>query len=220
MLMPVPSKCEASMRYRAALLLALCSGSGVAQETPVAVFVGMDHAASARVLNSLEREVEDAVGPSGIRVSWRAMDASQFSQVYERIAMVRLRGECRVGAPLPRQSAKAHEPLGQTHVSDGKVLPIADIRCDSVRRVIYKELQAADSDQRDELLGRALGRVAAHELYHMLLRTMEHGREGLARPAQSSSDLLAAHTHFGQQEEKRLSESFTADTEGSADAGR
>ena len=40
------------------------------------------------------------------------------------------------------------------------------------------------------MLGRALGRVTAHELRHILLRTRKHSREGFAKPAQTSAELL------------------------------
>jgi hypothetical protein len=206
------------MRYPTALLLFLVVCVAAAQETSVAVFLESDHNAPALVLNSLQREVEDAVGPSGIHIYWHAMEASQFTQVYERIAKVRLRGDCRANA-LPSGSAKS-EPLGETQVVEGKVLPIAIVRCDSVRRLIGRTLLAAHFDQRDELLGRALGRVMAHELFHILLRTTDHGRDGLARAAQSSGDLVADRRRFREREEKRLSEPPTVDAGGSPESGR
>jgi hypothetical protein len=205
------------MRYRTALLLFLVVCVAAAQETSVAVFLESDHNAPALVLSSLQREVEDAVGPAGIHIYWHAMEASQFTQVYERIARVRLGGQCRADALPPGGKP---EPLGETQVVEGKVLPIALIRCDSVRRLIGRTLLAAHADQRDELLGRALGRVMAHELFHILLRTTDHGHDGLARAAQSSGDLVADRRRFSEREEKRLSEPPTVDTPGSPESGR
>jgi hypothetical protein len=209
------------MRYRTALLLIFCSCVAVAQEKSIAIFVGTDHEAGAGVLRSLQREAEDALGPSQVHISWHAMESSQYSQVYESMAMVRLRGECRVEAPAARRGLQINsEPLGQTQVVEGKVLPMADIRCDAVRRVIDRELRAAHPEQKEELLGRALGRVVAHELYHILLRSTDHGRDGLARPAQSSSDLLAEHSSFAEKQAKELSESLPAGTGDISDGGR
>jgi hypothetical protein len=87
---------------------------------------------------------------------------------------------------------------------EGKVLPIADLRCDALRKLIDRDLQAAPAAGRDQLLGRALGRVLAHELYHVLLRTRAHAREGLARPAQSSADLLAPRNSFAEPDQRLL----------------
>ena len=86
----------------------------------------------------------------------------------------------------------------------GAVLPIAEVQCDSVRRFIAADLGRTRSEQRDEILGRALGRVISHELYHILLRTTQHGREGIARPAQSSSDLVTERVAFARADELRL----------------
>jgi len=80
-----------------------------------------------------------------------------------------------------------------------------------VRRVIDRDLRAATSADREELLGRALGRVMAHELYHVLLRTRKHGHSGLARPVLTSADLLAVHDNFASSDERRLAESLGAD---------
>jgi hypothetical protein len=209
------------MRYRTALLLIFCSCIAMAQDRSIAVFVAADHDAGSSVLRSMQREAEDALGPSQIHISWHAMEASQYSQVYESMAMVRLRGECRVEAPPARRGLQINsEPLGQTQVVEGKVLPMAEIRCDAVRRVIDRELRSAHPDQKEELLGRALGRVVAHELYHILLRSSDHGRDGLARPAQSSSDLLAEHSSFAEKQAKELSESLTAGTGEPSEGGR
>ena len=41
-----------------------------------------------------------------------------------------------------------------------------------------------------------MARVVAHELYHVLMRTTEHARAGVARSCFSSSDLLAERFEF------------------------
>jgi hypothetical protein len=192
------------MRYRTALLLFFSVGAAAAQQ--VAVFLQSDRNAPALVLNSLRSEVEDVIAPSGIHISWHAMEASEFSQVYETMAVMRLRGECRPDAPAANGKPGV---LGETHIVEGKVLPIADIRCDSVRGLISRDLRGASADKRDQLLGRALGRVIAHELFHIVLRTRDHGHDGLARAAQSSADLIAERRRFSPPEEERLSESST-----------
>ena len=102
------------------------------------------------------------------------------------------------------------EPLGQTHVVDGKVLPFADILCDAVRRIVDRDLRVVPVGQRDEVLGRALGRVLAHELYHIVLHTTDHSAHGLARPEQSSRELLAPVGAFTEDDDRRLAESAAA----------
>ena len=211
------------MRYRSALLLASFFGLAAAQPSPdqsnlngpLAVFLGTDHPTSPRVLDAMKHEVEAAVALSGIRVKW--MFLGENTGVYSRIALLNLRGECNPDAltpasiPAPKGDT---EPLGQTQVVDGQVLPFADIRCDSVRRLIGRDLRSFPAEDHAELLGRALGRVMAHELYHVLLRTTNHGRDGLARPVQSSADLLAPRDDFAQSDQRKLTESGDSDTSG------
>ena len=214
MLLVETSACEESMRYRSALLLASFLGTAAAQAPsdeaqtltgPVTIFLRSDSSIPSGVVFAIEREVEAVIAPAGIRVNWNAPGNTGSSELPTRIATMELRGHCSAAAPLPNRGLQqVAESLGQTHVMDGKVLPYADVQCDSVRRLIDRELRAARAGDRDDLLGRALGRVMAHELYHVLLRTTRHGRSGLGRPAQSSSDLVATRETFAQADERRL----------------
>jgi hypothetical protein len=210
------------MRYRSVLLLTLLSTIGRAQTAPDAIAVANGplaislrdaNGAPPAVLTALQQEVESIMAPSGIQITWLSPDTSQNGDI-TRLAVIRLIGQCRTDTPIPaaaRFSKGDVEALGQTHVVDGKVLPIADIRCDAVRSFIHSDLRSTSAFDREQLLGRALGRVLVHELYHVLLRTRNHGREGLSRPAQSSVELLASRTQFARQDERRLSESSSVE---------
>lgn len=205
------------MRFRSALLLAALIGSAAAQTPtgesnpligPLAVFLRGDSPTPPGVLNAIRREVESIVVPAGIHITW---NSDPGAGVYSRIAVIRLQGQCRAESTIHADRRDA-EPLGQTQIVDGKAIPFADVRCDSVHKVIDRDLRAANTSvDREELLGRALGRVMAHELYHVLLRTRSHGRSGLARPVLTSSDLLAVHDTFAPADEHKLTESLIAD---------
>ena len=54
----------------------------------------------------------------------------------------------------------------------------------------------SDFAKADLLLGRALGRVVAHELFHMLSRSNAHAREGLARESLTGQQLIAPVLQF------------------------
>jgi hypothetical protein len=205
------------MRFRSALLLAALIGPAVAQTPtdestlligPLAVFLRGDNSTPPGVLSAMRREVEAIVVPMGTHLTW---NSGPDGEVYSRIAVIRLQGQCRADAAI-LTDRRDSEALGQTQVVDGKVIPFADVRCDSVRKAIDRDLRAAASADREELLGRALGRVLAHELYHVVLRTRSHGRNGLARPVLTSSDLLAVHDTFAPSDEHKLAESLIADT--------
>jgi len=216
------------MHCRSALLLASLWGMAGAQTPPdspnlsgpLTIVLRGKAAISAETLNAMQREVESLVEPSSIRVAWTS--STTGVEVYDRVAVVRLRGDCRAGAPLlmtTRTEKGGSEPLGQTQVVDGDVLPFAAVRCDAIRQLIGRDLALQPSYEREDLFGRALGRVLAHELYHILLRTTRHGTEGLARPAQSSADLLADRDNFAPADERKLS-SNSETTESFAANGR
>jgi hypothetical protein len=220
------------MRYRSiGLLVLLCEsllGQIPATEASAAaatltVALASDHSVSERVTRAMQREVESALAPSGVVLNWKGSN-SLNSEVFERLARVRLRGSCRLDAPISsslRIDRRNIEALGQTQVVDGKVLPIADVQCDLIRKLIDRDLRIIPASEQDELLGRALGRVMAHELYHVLLRTRAHGHSGLARPAQNSAELLAPRNTFAGEEERKLAQSEAiADAGSNADSDR
>ena len=48
-----------------------------------------------------------------------------------------------------------------------------------------------DRSRSEQVYGRALGRVLAHELYHIFARTCHHGQEGVAKTALSGKALIS-----------------------------
>jgi hypothetical protein len=157
----------------------------------------------APIANAMKREARMAVESSGIRLDWRSQD-EPFGEVTGGVAIVDMRGQCASAAPLPatwRHQPRQGEPLGQTHLVSGAILPFADVLCDAVHRLVDRDLRAARSSEREELLGRALGRVLAHELFHILARTTDHAHQGISRAEQSSADLLAPGGSFAGSED-------------------
>ena len=57
---------------------------------------------------------------------------------------------------------------------------------------------------RDYLYGRAMARIAAHELYHVMMGSRDHGREGVAKPSISTADLLDERFDFDRIALSRL----------------
>jgi hypothetical protein len=169
------------------------------------------------VLRAMQREAEAEFAPSGVKLHWASSQDLQGTGVNGQMAIVGLRGQCGPGAParaVPPPVGEGADALGQTHMVNGKVLPMADVLCDAVHQLVDRDLRAAQAGEREELLGRALGRVLAHELYHIVLRTTDHANSGLSRSMLTSAELLAPRNAFDERAEHRLSESAGMDSGG------
>jgi hypothetical protein len=91
-------------------------------------------------------------------------------------------------------------------VSDGDLLPFSDIDCDRIWRFIQSELSACESARHNRHFGRALGRVLAHELYHIFANTTKHARGGIAKACYTAPDLLADAFHLTSREFRLIRE--------------
>ena len=96
--------------------------------------------------------------------------------------------------------------LASTPVSDGRILPFSDVECDRIRRYIAPEVSSNDTDKRETVYGKALGRVVAHELYHIFAGTPVHAKEGVARSFHTRHDLTAKQFRFAPNESNTLHE--------------
>jgi hypothetical protein len=56
----------------------------------------------------------------------------------------------------------------------------------------------------DDVMGRALGRVLAHELVHILTRSATHGKEGVTQATFSGRELVGAPLRLSRTEVERL----------------
>jgi len=82
-------------------------------------------------------------------------------------------------------------PLAWTSTVDGAPLPFGQVSCDHVRNRVLKAMWGGDFSRGDLLFGRALGRVLAHEFYHMVAKTRAHATSGVTKPALSGPELIS-----------------------------
>jgi hypothetical protein len=138
------------------------------------------------VLREMAREVGSILRHSGVKVEWR-LGAGQ--QVFdEPLAIVKLIGTCNMDLSATRGNPG---PLGWTHAVNGEILPFSEVACDNVRRAIQSEMRAEDWSRGNALLGRAMGRVLAHELFHIVAATKEHTGSGVSQSALSPAELIS-----------------------------
>ena len=130
---------------------------------------------------------------AGYRVEWGGESNSDF------LVVVELNGNCSPACGIRRpRDARPNRPaaLASTNVTDGRVLPFASVNCAALTRSLSTVLSQDAAAQRDFYYGRALARVIAHELYHILMRTTDHSRNGVSRSCFSTADLVSERFVF------------------------
>src|SRR5579871_4998498 len=121
----------------------------------------------------MQDEVAKIMSPMGMDIQWRSMDQNKGNELSIKLAVIHLTGRC--DAAYLAGEAPHPGALGWTHVSDGAIIPFSDIDCDRIRGFLRDGLLAVPKEDREEAFGRAVGRVLAHELYHILANTPRHG---------------------------------------------
>lgn len=172
----------------AALLIIFCVPAPAAAVTLVLQF---DHDYSSRSLDAMEREVASIVSDSGIKVDWKLLNDVHSSDSFESLVVIRFKGACNMEPAPPPPLGDERGYYAFTHISDGSVLPFSEVECDKISNSIRPAMSRQQWRERDSMLGRALGRVLAHELFHMLAKTQHHAGEGVTRSALSPAQLIA-----------------------------
>ncbi|HEV8144792.1 MAG TPA: hypothetical protein VGP79_00350 [Bryobacteraceae bacterium] len=165
------------------------------------VVLDFQGARSERAMLEMQREVGTILKASGVQLEWRTRsEASRES--FNDLVLVRFSGTCDLG--IASQGLGKRGPLGSTYISDGNMLPFAEIACDRVGDAVRSAMSGGDFEMADVLLGRALGRVVAHELVHVLTGSCEHGLEGVHKAALSGRQLIANSLPLSAADASRL----------------
>jgi hypothetical protein len=185
-----------------------------APSAPITLYTSFQQEPSAAVLEAIQEEVEAIMAPIGLHFEWRKLAGVRGHEVSVELAVITFRGRCDI-AGLTAQS-KIAGALGWTHMSDGEILPFTDISCDRVREFVQRSLVVTHPDERPALYGRALGRVLAHELYHIFANTRRHGSWGVAKECYSVQDLMNDEFQFQDKESRLLRTTRPPVVEGAA----
>jgi hypothetical protein len=168
----------------------------------VTIVYRFDGPAPGFVLQEIKDEVRILMEPSAVRPNWRDRAGLTSSESFENLVVVDFHGRCRTG---PGDSvSRDDQPLGRAQVVDGQVLPFVEVECGRVQRFLRTTLTGGREQNADVVLGRALGRVLAHELYHVLASTTLHSRNGIAKPELSGTDLSSLRFEFAPADLDRM----------------
>jgi hypothetical protein len=163
------------------ILLRVCAAS---PSVGVTVVLQFEDRYSELSIGEMKMEAQSLVRASGVELTWRRMDEISSSEAFPRMVVVRLRGVCKMGPQAPLLFSESGA-LGSTYILGGEPAPFTDIECDRIRSSLGSQPGG------DLAFGRALGRVLAHELHHIIGRTREHTATGYTRKSLSPADLVA-----------------------------
>jgi len=182
---------------------ALLAGANTRPSSNLTVVLDFQGARSDRSVTEMEHETEAILKSSGLRLDWRlAADAAHES--FQDLVVVQFKGACKV-EPIPFVYDELG-PLAFTYSSDGTVQPFTQVSCDKVAAFVRSAMWGDDFQRADFLFGRALGRVLAHELVHMLTASGQHAHEGVYKPALSGKELITGTLTLDPADIARLRE--------------
>lgn len=151
------------------------SGSPAEHMPTIAVFLSFDNPAAEISVDSMKQEAGKVLLTAEIALDWRSLQENRGDEPADALAVLRFKGTCQSGTTSPDDDTAllGRIVLASTKISDGRVLPFGEVECDRIRDYI-SHMQSGSASQREHLLGRVLGRIVAHELFHIVARTARH----------------------------------------------
>lgn len=175
------------------LIAALTLGLGASWAAPIpklTVLLSIEGKASDAALHEMKAELNSIMNDAGRKLDIRMKSETQPGENFEDVILVKLKGNCRIERLTPFMDERG--PFAYTHSTNGAVLPFAEVECTRIASSVAGALFGGERKSADKFLGRALGRVLAHELYHILGKTHQHNEDGsLAKEAISAKRLIS-----------------------------
>jgi len=168
----------------------------------VTVLLGFDQPHSEASLRVMEKEAYSILKDTGVRVDWRLRSEMSDGDQFGNLVSFQLHGHC----SMESEPEKVDEsgPLAKAYASDGTVLHFGEVECDRIQATVRRTLGPSPYRFADDLLGKAMGRVLAHEMYHILGNELDHTKGGLTRSGLTADDLFRGKASFAGPATERL----------------
>jgi hypothetical protein len=198
------------MRVLTVLLLAQAAALAGANRE-VGIFAQFEHAPSVTAVEVMHQELARLLEPTGLRPVWRALAEGTGSERFAQVLIVNFTGRCKapfVATPLAVDPFREPTVLAATLHDAGYVLPLVEVECNAAQKGLDRRVPRS---KREAALGRILGKVVAHELFHRLVNTVHHSAEGIARAILDWRD-LSGDSQFGPREIEQIRRSLAIET--------
>jgi hypothetical protein len=167
----------------------------------VTVVLDIKGSFSPGALRQMQKEAGDIIGTSGIQLGW-LMRSEAYSATFNDLVVMTFKGSCALDPAPPLYDELG--PYAFTRVANGEVQPFGEVDCDRVVSSVKAAMFGDDYSKADLLMGRALGRVVAHELVHMLTKSAHHAHEGVEKSSLSGRQLISASLPLSDLDIDRL----------------
>jgi hypothetical protein len=160
----------------------------------IALVYSFESSYSPLMFTHLQRETDEILSSLSIESGWYDFQQAAGRTFSSRLVVVRFKGNCDVATTSGKMTSGA---LGYTHVTEGEVLPFVEVHCDKIWGFIRHEVERRPG-QAAQLFARALSRVLAHELYHVIGATGKHSREGVTKAFLTAKELTQGALPFDE----------------------
>jgi len=175
-----------SLTLRATLLIGFAAVCAQAQTRTLGLYAGSARGLNAESRLVMKAELKRLLEPAGIEIVWKDSAGRRSGEDFELIAVSSFEGSCSPEGPA---QIPASASLADTSISDGHVLPFFRVDCARLIQMLGRHIGSS-------VLGRALARVIAHEIYHIVARTADHQETGVAKAIFSAQDLTDSRFEF------------------------
>jgi hypothetical protein len=177
------------------LLIACISLSAEAQVRTLAVYPEPTERLENVPTWIIQNELDRLLLPAGIDVRWQPPRDKES----ELLVVGSFLGHCSVedisAAFATRSSTK--RTLAEVRVSaSGRILPFVTVDCPRLIRTLAPVLESLSIPLRNVIFGRALARILAHEIFHVVAQTANHSDSGVAKASLSREELMAERFDF------------------------
>lgn len=156
-------------------------------------------------MQTMRGELNRLFHTAGLWFDWRFRSEMKHGVEAENLVVATFRGSCWMdtSAELAPHGVPG-AGLAYAHVTDGAILPFAVIHCDRVRAAARSAMWGGDFKKTPHLMGRALARVLAHEIFHIISNEHEHSAAGVFKRTLTGCDLIAETLDFEEDDLMRL----------------
>jgi hypothetical protein len=185
---------------RAALLMICVSLYAGAHNRSLALYAGESNGLDASAAQAAQQELQRLLTPTGIDMVWRTPEARKSGEQFDRVVVISFDGLCSeagANAAVPlKKPLDSQISLADSSVSNGSVLPFFRVDCGYLVQMLATALRPMTAEHRSAAIGRALARVMAHEIYHIVGETTAHQARGVAKESFSVQDLIGETFDF------------------------